>query len=577
MSTILQLEHISKSYGFNTVLDDVSFHLNSGERIGIVGANGVGKSTLLKIITGAVTADSGSATIAPAARVGYLAQTLPPDDALTIADLIDRAMSETRQLEAHMRQLEGMMAHAGGAALDEALTAYGDATERYEALGGYEIDARLEAIFTGLGVAHLERERRLASLSGGEGTRLMLALTLVQAPDLLLLDEPTNHLDAAALAWLEGYLASVASPHPQPLSRTRSTARRGGFSGSALIVSHDREFLNRTVSAIIEIDEHTRGARRYAGNYDAYRAAKAQERKRWEADYAAQQDEMRALRIEIKQGAHQNTNYRAHTDNDKFVRNIKIDTHAATVSRRIRDAEVRLERLLADPIPKPPTPLAFEADFDPTTVGSSLPLRAHDIRKAYGERVLFSDIDLDVRHGDRIAITGANGAGKSTLLRILAGVIAADGGSVRVAPDVRLGYLPQETDNLTPLPLARLHSNGEGATDAKSLFEAYAEGLDSTPKDLMNDLVRSGLFRYDDTFTRVGDLSAGQRRKLQLARLMAERANVLLLDEPTNHLSPDVLEELEAALRDFPGAVIAVSHDRRFLAGFGGVEVGIGM
>lgn len=558
MSTILQLNAISKSYGFNTVLNDVSFHVNSGERIGIVGANGVGKSTLLKIITGTVTADSGSHRVAPAVRVGYLAQSLPPDDALTIADLIHRAFAEARLLEAQMRQLEGVMTHASGAALDSALADYGDAAERYEAMGGYDMEARLAFIFDGLGVAHLAQDRRLASLSGGEGTRLMLALTLAQSPDLLLLDEPTNHLDAAALAWLEDYLSSSVGTR-----YSASVPTQQSFRGSALIVSHDREFLNRTVSAIIEIDEHTRGARRYTGSYDDYRTAKAQERRRWEADYAAQQEEIKALRIEIKQGAHQNTNYRAHTDNDKFVRNIKIDTHAATVSRRIRDAEVRLERLLADPIPKPPAPLTFDADFDPALLGSQTPLRAHAVGKGYGERTLFCDVDLDVRHGDRVAITGANGAGKSTLLRILAGVIAPDDGSVRITPGVHIGYLPQETE---------MNEADNGLT----LFDAYTDGLDGTPKDLMNDLVRSGLFRYDDTFTRVRDLSAGQRRKLQLARLMATHANLLLLDEPTNHLSPDVLEELEAALRDFPGAAVAVSHDRRFLAGFGGREMRIG-
>ncbi|MDX2139046.1 MAG: ABC-F family ATP-binding cassette domain-containing protein [Chloroflexota bacterium] len=574
MSTILRLDRVAKSYGATPVLTDITTLVNTGEHIGIVGANGVGKSTLLKIIMGEIKPDSGTVVFAPQVQVGYLAQTLKLLDNAhnTLADLIDDALTDVRQLEAQMRALEAQMAEVTGDTLAVLLAAYGDVASRYEALGGYEIDARIAEVFAGLGVDHLARSRPLATLSGGEGTRAALALLLLRAPDVLLLDEPTNHLDVHALAWLEGYLAD--------------------YRGTALIVSHDREFLNKTVNGILEIDEHTRACVRYAGNYDAYHTAKQQARRRWEDDYFRQQEEIKALRHEIKEGGQRNSNYRAHSDGDKLIRNAKIATHEATVSRRVRDAEARLARLLSDPIPKPPQPLRFEAgsfsiaiEADTLTPSprergkraqraggeavsrAPLVLRADGLCKAYDGRVILRDFNLDVPHGARIAIVGANGTGKSTLLRLLAGDEMPDAGRVRVSPSVRLGYMAQQDEFV---------GAGHVLPTQPTLYEAFADGLIGSEKDLMNQLLWTGLFRYDDVQTQVGDLSAGQRRKLTLARLMVTQPDVLLLDEPTNHLSFDVLEELEAALRAFPGTVIAASHDRRFLAGFGGEGVVMG-
>jgi macrolide transport system ATP-binding/permease protein len=585
MSTILRLDRVTKAFGSTTVLNDVSALINAGEHTGIIGANGVGKSTLLKIIAGELNADSGEIGIAPDVQIGYLAQTLKllANSHYTLSDLIDEMLAHIRQLERQMRALEAQMATAEGDSLEDALTAYGEVASRYEAMGGYEIDARIDAVFTGLGVAHLARARPLATLSGGEGTRAALALLLVRAPDVLLLDEPTNHLDVDALVWLESYLAE--------------------YRGTALIVSHDREFLNKTVTAILEIEEHTRSAVRYTGNYDAYHTAKQQARRRWEEEYARQQDEIKALRHELKEGGHRNSNYRAHGDGDKLIRNIKIATHEATVSRRVRDAEARLARILSDPVPKPPQPLRFEAGafsigIEPHPLAPSpiergkraqrargemvsrapLVLRAEGISKSYDGRVILRDFDLEVRHGARIAIVGANGAGKSTLLRILAGVEAPDSGTVRIASSVRVGYMAQHDESagagciLHPPPSVRFGA-GYILPLHRTLYEAFADGLAGTAKDLMNQLLWTGLFRYDDVHVRVGDLSAGQRRKLTLARLMVTQPDVLLLDEPTNHLSFDVLEELEVALRLYTGTVIAASHDRRFLAGFGGETI----
>ncbi|MCZ2098145.1 MAG: ATP-binding cassette domain-containing protein, partial [Anaerolineae bacterium] len=281
------------------MLNDVSFVVNAGERIGMVGANGVGKSTLLKIITGEIAADSGTVTLALERKLGYLAQIIEGYDDQTLAALIDASVAYLRELEAAMRALEQQMTTATPHALETIMAHYGDAADQFERYGGYDLDYRIDIVLTGLGVAHLARDRQFGTLSGGEKARVRLALLLLQSADVLLLDEPTNHLDFDTMNWLENYLR--------------------GYRGAILVVSHDREFLNRIATAIVEIDEHTRTAKRYSGDYDSYHRAKRQEREKWVREYAQQQEEIKELRIAIKQTAHRNSNYRAHTDNDKFV------------------------------------------------------------------------------------------------------------------------------------------------------------------------------------------------------------------------------------------------------------------
>ncbi len=531
---MLSISNISKSYGFQPVLNGVSFTLNASERIGLVGANGVGKSTLLKIITGDVTADGGAALLKPGTRLGYLAQAITAADGQTLGQLIDDAVRDVRDLERRLRDLETQMSHVDGDRLDALLADYGEAAERFERAGGYDLDYRVAQVLNGLGVAHLPRERTFATLSGGEQARVGLALLLLQAPDVLLLDEPTNHLDVTSLMWLEETLRAYA--------------------GAALMVSHDRQFLNRTVSAIVEIDEHSRQAKRYSGDYDAYLRAKTQERRKWEADYTAQQEEIRALKLQAQETARA-SNYRAHTDRDKFVYHFEKGGHDATVVKRVRAAEEKLRRIEANPIPPPPRPLRFNADFDPQTLKGRLPLIAAGLCQSFGGRRVLDDVHLSLALDSRVLLVGANGAGKSTLLKLLAGAERPDTGEVRVNPAVKIGYLDQDGAALNP---------------ADTVFAAYRAGLPDTDQQVKAALLTSRLFRYDELEQRVGELSVGQRRKLQLARLIASRANLLLLDEPTNHVSFDVLEELEAALRDFPGPVLAVSHDRRFIEQFHG-------
>lgn len=529
---LLTIENVSKAYGDNQVLNQVSFSLGAGQKLGLVGANGVGKSTLLKIIVGETPLDTGAVRLAPGAEIGYLPQTLEAAEGQTIQDLILAAQGELVRVEARLRALEDVMAAANGN-LDALLAEYGHLSDLFERRGGYDLTYRLDAVLSGLQVAHLPRDRRIGTLSGGEKSRVGLAALLLAAPDLLLLDEPTNHLDFAALAWLEGFLADV----------------RGGL----LIVSHDRHFLNHTVSAIVEIDEHSKEAKHYAGSYDFYAQMKAMERVKWEESYWKQQEEIWELRKLIKTKARQVGHNRPPRDRDKYLHYFKEQQVADTVSRNIHAAEEKLRRIEENPIPKPPKLLEISPDFDPAQLTGRTALSAVGISKRYGSQVILDSINLEITADSRVVMIGPNGAGKSTLLRVLAGRETPDAGSVSVAPSVVPGYLDQEQATLDP---------------QQTVYEAFRGGRVGEWEELKAELLGYGLFTYPDLQKQVGTLSVGQKRKLQLAQLMAAHANLLLLDEPTNHISLDVLEEFEQALGNFRGPVIAVSHDRRFIERF---------
>lgn len=531
----LSVASIFKSYGIQPVLNQVSFTLADGQRLGLVGPNGVGKSTLLKIIMGQLEADSGKVNLPADATLGYLPQSIEDFGDKTLQDLVAESMQHLHTLEQRMRQLEEQMAIVQKPALDTILLDYEAAIEQFERYGGYEMDYRVDQVLDGLGVGRIPRERAVATLSGGEKARVSLAMLLLKAPDLLILDEPTNHLDASCLTWLEGYLQ--------------------GYRGAILIVSHDREFLNRTVTAIMEIEEHSRQAKHYTDNYDAFLQAKALERRRWQEDYERQQEEMKRLRHEIKTTARFVAHNRPARDNDKFLKHFKRAQVEGSISSKVHSAEEKLRRLEENAIPQPPEALSFSPDFDPQTLKGHTPLSVYGLHKSFGSRCILDDVSFGVDARSRILLVGPNGAGKSTLLKTLAGWEKPDAGDVYVNPQVKIGYLDQEQETLDL---------------GKTVLEAYKEGLPDQEQHLISQLLGSGLFRYVELNRKVGELSNGQRRKLQIARLMAERCNCLLLDEPTNYVSFDVLESFETALRDFPGPVIAASHDRRFIDNFGG-------
>ncbi len=549
--SLIEGSALSKRFGDTTVLHDVALILNAGEHVGLVGPNGVGKSTLVKMIVGELEADSGSLRLQSGLRLGYLAQATAAQPGQTVQGLVEAALGDIGAIEARLRTLEHAMAAADGESLAPLLEEYAAQSTLFEQRGGYAGYAADE-VMAGLGLAALDRRREVASLSGGEKARLGLAALLLQAPDLLLLDEPTNHLDFAALAWLE-----------QALTEWR---------GALLVVSHDRVFLDRTVQRILEVDDETRGLRSYPGNFTAWAQEKQRERAQRLLEYETQQEEIRALRAFIKRGGRVIAHNRKPTDSDGFYMNFKGGRIDTAKSRDLRSAEERLRRLETEAIQRPPPPVVINSTLTPATLGSRSPIATANLAARYGARTLFADVSLTLQSRARVVIIGPNGAGKSTLLRLLAGEATARSdaepppadvdvaapleveGLVRRAPGVVVGYLDQEQETLDA---------------AGSVYEGYAAGQVGDWEQIKTALITSGLFTWPELARPVAVLSTGQKRKLQIARLIAANPNVLLLDEPTNHLSLDVLEQVEEALLAFEGPMLAISHDRRFLERFG--------
>src|SRR2546429_277257 len=531
---MLAVRHLCKSYGAITVLDDISFTVNSNDRIGIVGSNGVGKTTLLNILIGQESTDSGSFSFTPRTEVGYLPQTTPEFSGHTLQDLILESVRNLRQLEERMRELESAMSTVKDDQLAGLMDEYEQVSSRFQDRGGYELDYRIDTILDGLRLSYLPRDREMQTLSGGEKARVGLAILLLRSPDLLLLDEPTNHLDFASLEWLEFYLSN--------------------YIGAILLVSHDRQFLNRTVNQIFEIDEHAHHLKKYDGNYDAYVLAKAVERAAWEEDYERQQEEIKELRKRVRETARNVAHHRSATDNDKTAYNFFGGRVQNTISRGVRAAEEQLRRIEADPIPKPPKLMQVRSSFNVEPLQAEVVIRVSKLTKCWDETCILDDVNFTIASGARILLFGPNGAGKTTLLKMLMSIEKPDRGEIHIVDSARIVYLPQD-------PQMDLD---------KTVIETYRYGQVGYEGEFVGRLIGYGLFSLEDMQKKVGQLSIGQRRKLEIARLMAEGPNVLLLDEPTNYISLDVLEAFEAAIMTFPGPVIAVSHDRWFMQRFGG-------
>ena len=531
---MLFVRNLSKAFGAITVLEDISFVINAGDRVGIVGSNGVGKTTLLSILVGQESIDAGSFSFAPSTEIGYLPQTTPEFYGRTMQDLILESLGNLRQLEERMRALESAMSAATGEQLAGLMEEYDLVSTRFQDHGGYDIDYQIDAILDGLRISYIERDREMQTLSGGEKARVGLATLLLRSPDLLLLDEPTNHLDVASLEWLESYLAR--------------------YKGAVLLVSHDRQFLNRAVNQIFEIDEHSHHLKKYEGNYDAYVLAKAAERAKWEEEYERQQEEIKELRKRVRETGRNVAHNRAPTDNDKTAYNFFGARVQNTISRNVRAAEEQLRRIEEDPIAKPPSLMQVNAFFNTQPLQSETVINVSHITKCWGAQCVLRDVSLSVSSRARILLFAPNGAGKTTLLKLIMGLEQPDEGSISIVESGRIGYLPQD-------PQLNMK---------KTVIDSYRYGQVGYEGEFIGRLIGYGLFRLEDMQKKVGQLSLGQRRKLEIARLMAAGPNTLLLDEPTNYISLDVLEAFESAMLDFPGPIIAVSHDRWFIQRFAG-------
>lgn len=503
---ILSCSNISRFFGDNHILKRVSFHIEEHEKAAVVGINGAGKSTLLKIIIGDLAPDEGSVTWAKGASIGYLAQHQDLEGAETIYDALLEVKRPILEMEERLRNLEQSMKSASGEELEAMLSEYSRLNHAFELENGYACRSEITGVLKGLGFSEDEFSKPIQALSGGQKTRVSLGKLLLTKPDILLLDEPTNHLDMVSIAWLETYLK--------------------GYSGSVIIVAHDRYFLDRVVTKVIELDNGT--ATVFSGNYSAYSDKKAMLRDAQIRAYLNQQQEIR----------HQ----------EAVIAKLKSFNR----EKSIRRAESR-EKML-DKIERLEKPVEINDSMDirlePDVVSGNDVLTVTDLSKSFDTQTLFTHGSFEIKRGERIAVIGNNGTGKTTLLKIINGLIPADAGEIRLGAKVHIGYYDQEHQVL--------HMD-------KTLFQEIQDTYPNMNNTQIRNTLASFLFTGDDVFKLIKDLSGGERGRVSLAKLMLSDANFLLLDEPTNHLDITSKEILESALNRYTGTVLYVSHDRYFI------------
>ena len=523
---MLQVSDVHKAYGDDIVLERINCIVNHGDRVGLVGPNGCGKTTLLRIIVGEEHPDQGSVSWQPPdLRIGYLEQALTYPAGATIETVMS---GDLGAIEREIESLSDQMGQATGKELDRLMAAYDRALTRYESVSVHRPGAEVDEVLAGLGLDVLAPEAPVEILSGGQKTRLGLARLLVSHPQLLLLDEPTNHLDIEALEWLEDFLSV--------------------YDGAALVVSHDRTFLDRTVNTVFELDPLSHSLTPYTGNYTAYVEAKAQEYEKQLASYKDQQDRIAQYQRAIG-GLETYARGIEHGTIDFAPRKIaKGIARKATVQKR------RLERLIEseDYVEKPKQTWQMKLDFVNVPPGSQDALVLEDLSMGFDELTLFEDVNLTLRAGERVVLIGPNGSGKTTLLRIVMGEMSPLSGSARLGPSIKVGYYSQEQEDL------------DWDVDPYSEIRDVAQMSDTEVRNFLHYFMFSG----DDVFVPIRALSYGERARLSLAKLVARGCNLLVLDEPINHLDIPSREQFEQGLHRFEGTILAVVHDRYFVERF---------
>ncbi len=503
---ILSCQNISKAFVENQVLKNVSFHIEDHEKAAIVGINGAGKTTLLRIIVGEMTPDDGQVVLAKDKTLGYLAQNSTVDTSHTIYEELLSVKADLLRLEEKIRECENNMKHADGDALEDLMKQYTSLTHAFETGGGYLYRSELVGVLKGLGFTEDEFSKPVATLSGGQKTRVALGRLLLQNPDLIILDEPTNHLDMNSIAWLETYLLN--------------------YKGAVLIVSHDRYFLDRIAGKVIEIDQSK--ATTFMGNYSDYAVKKEQLRvAAWNAYMNQQRD--------IK---HQ----------EEVIEKLKSFNREKSI-KRAESREKMLDKI--EVIEKPSEVRTdMKLTLTPRILSGNDVLTVEHLSKSFDSHKLFTDVNFEIKRGEHVAIIGDNGSGKTTLLKILNGLVPADQGTFRLGSNVEIGYYDQEHHVL--------HSE-------KTLFEEISDDYPYLNNTQIRNVLAAFLFTGEDVFKRISDLSGGERGRVSLAKLVLSNANFLILDEPTNHLDIMSKEILEDALNGYEGTILYVSHDRYFI------------
>ena len=503
---ILACHNIAKSFGEQVIVKSGSFHIEDREKVALIGLNGAGKSTILKMIVKEIDTDAGDIILTKGKTIGYLSQHQDLNSHHTILEELKSAKAELIEIEKQIRTMELEMKHLQGEALELRLHSYHLLTEKFEQENGYAFQSELVGVLKGLGFREDEFSKNVDTLSGGQKTRVALGKLLLTKPDILLLDEPTNHLDMNSISWLENYLLN--------------------YDGAVLIVSHDRYFLNRVVSKVVEIEHGN--IMMFQGNYSDFAAKKKIIREAKIKEYLNQQQEIK----------HQ----------EAVIEKLRSFNREKSI-KRAESREKMLEKMeLVDKPIEDKNDLHFT--LEPSCVSGNDVLSVENLSKSFGSQVLFKNISFEIKRGEHVAIIGDNGTGKTTLLKILNEVLAADTGLFRLGSKVQIGYYDQEHHIL--------HMD-------KTIFDEISDAYPSLTNTQIRNTLAAFLFTGDDVYKLIADLSGGERGRVSLAKLMLSEANFLILDEPTNHLDIASKEILEKALNEYTGTVLYVSHDRYFI------------